>query len=107
MEPLQATKKLWIIKVIPESIVISRDIFSEATAENEEWALVNQEDLWAMKTLKYDGEENAVSSFEIDKGNRTFWSVLLRLMKWNRYKEAFITMLDSTNQKALKNMTLI
>jgi len=55
----------------------------------------------AMKTLKYDGEESAVSSFEIIKEQKNVFSVFVEVDEvGTNAKEAFISMISSLKEDA-------
>ena len=79
--------------------------FSELTAKNKISFDCSREIFQAMKTLKYDGEENSVSSFEIIKEQKNVYSVFIEIDEVGTgAKEAFIAMISAAKEdaKALK-----
>ena len=75
--------------------------YSELTAENKISFDNAREIFQAMKTLKYDGAENSVSSFEIIKAQKNLYSVYIEIDDVGTYvKEAFITLISAAKEDA-------
>jgi CRISPR-associated endonuclease/helicase Cas3 len=75
--------------------------FSELTAENKMSFDYSREIFEAMKTLKYDGDENSVSSFEIIKEQKNVCSVFVEVDDVaTAAKEAFIAMISAAKEDA-------
>ncbi len=75
--------------------------FSEVTAENKISFDTSRDIFQSIKTLKYDGGENAVSSFEIIKEQKNVCSVFVEVDKvGTNAKEAFINMINASKEEA-------
>ena len=75
--------------------------FSELTAQNTISFDYSRDIFQAMKTLKYDGEETSVSSFEIIKEQKNVCSVFIEVDEvGTKAKEAFLGILESSKENA-------